>query len=444
MSMTRTGATGAILAPLPSGEWRELNRLGHYVVFGGLGLFALWASFARLDGAAIAPGLVAAEGNRKTIQHLEGGIVQDVLVRDGMQVKANQLLIRLDPTRLDTQSDLFRNQLAILQAQEARLMAEYEQKPQLDLPDTVMSRAGEPAVAPVIADQRRLFQARRDAVQRNTQIADAQIEQARREHQQTRVDIATSQSTLQQVDAELESLKPLFKRQLVPMTRIAPLERERLRLSGIVETGSIQLSKLNEKIEEITLKRQQVLQDYSQEASTALLDVRKQLSDVRQQILLAADGQKRAEIRAPIDGTVQQLKVFTVGGVVRPGDALMDIAPLNDELIIRAKVAPNDADRVVNGMTAEIKFPSFNYWGTNVIRGTVRSMSRDRITEDGGRDVYFAADVVVDKGTVPEEILPKLSAGLSAEVVITTGERTVANYLLKPLFERMNRGMRER
>ncbi len=430
--------------PVPSGEWRSLNRAGHFVIFGGLGMFVLWASFARLDGAAIAAGLVAAEGNRKTIQHLEGGIVQDVLVRDGMQVRAGELLIRLDPTRLDTQSDLFRNQLAILQAQEARLLAEYDQKAQLAFPESVTLRAGEPAVAPVIADQRRLFQARRDAVQRNIQIADAQIEQTRREYQQAKVDIATSRSTLDQVNAELEALKPLFKRQLAPMTRMAPLERERLRLAGIVESGPIQLSKLDEKLKEITLKRQQVLQDYSQEASTSLLDVRKQLSDVRQQVLLAADGQKRAEIRSPIDGTVQQLRIFTVGGVVRAGEALMDIAPLNDELIIRAKVAPNDADRVARDMTAEIKFPSFNYWGTNVIRGTVRSMSRDRITEDGGRDVYFAADVVVDKRTVPEEILPKLSAGLSADVVITTGERTAANYLLKPLFDRMHRGMRER
>ncbi|MCA1951460.1 MAG: HlyD family type I secretion periplasmic adaptor subunit [Hyphomicrobiales bacterium] len=430
--------------PVPSTDWRGMLRIGNMVAFGGFGTFLLWASIARLDGAAIAAGVVSTETNRKTIQHLEGGIVQEILVRDGMRVTANQVLIRLDPTRLDTQGDLYANQLAILQAQEARLLAEFELKEQLELPPEVLRRASEPSVAPVIADQKRLFESRRAAVLRNSGIAEAQIEQTRKEIEQAKSDIATARATLDQVNAELEALMPLFRRQLVPTTRIAPLEREKLRLTGIINNGEIQTTRLQDKLNEFLLRLQQVLQDYKQEASAQLVDIRKQLSDVRQQLLLTADLQRRSEIRAPIAGVVQQLRIFTVGGVIRPGDPILDLVPENDDLVIRAKVSPNDADRVATGLNAEIRFPGFSYWGSQVIRGTVTAMSRDRIVENGGKDVYFAADVTVNKETVPKEISERLSAGLSADIVITTGERTVMSYLLKPITERFWTSMRER
>ncbi len=430
--------------PKAGTNWRRSVLAGYVIIFGALGSFGAWASFARLDGAAIAGGVVAAESNRKTIQHLEGGIVQEILVRDGDRVRANQLLVRLDPTRIETQGDLYRNQFAILLAQEARLLAEFEGRDALVFPDAVMQREHDKAVQPVIADQRRLFDSRRSAVLRNTQIADAQIEQVNKELEQLAVDVETARATLVQIDSELGQLRPLYQRQLVPTTRIAPLERELLRLQGVINGNAIQVGKLKEKLAETMLRRQQVLQDYRQEASSNLIDVRRQLTDVRQQVLLVNDSERRAEIRAPIDGTVQQLKIFTVGGVVRAGEPIMEIAPENDELVIRAKVHPNDIDRVAIGMASEIRFPGFNYWGTEVIRGTIRAISRDRIVEDNGRDIYFAAEIIVNRATVPAEILPKLSAGMSAEAIISTGERTVAAYLLHPLTERWNGALRER
>jgi HlyD family type I secretion membrane fusion protein len=441
---SETSSVPAGYAPLPSMDWRAPIRFGYFIVFGGFGLFMVWASLTRLDGAAIAPGVISSESNRKTVQHLEGGIVQEILVRDGMRVETNQLLVKLDPTRLDTQGDLYSNQLAILQAQEARLLSEFEGREQLEFPDAVRKRENDPAVAPVVADQTRLFASRRDTLTRNTSIADSQIEQTRKEIEQAKSDINTARATLEQVSAELAELQPLFKRQLVPMTRIAPLERERLRLTGIVNTGEIQIAKLGERLSEVTLKRQQVVQDYRQEASTLLLDVRNKLNDVKQQLLLTSDLQRRAEIRAPINGVIQQMRVFTMGGVIRPGDPILDIAPDNDELVIRARVDPNDADRVTTGMRSEIRFPAFNYWGEKVIRGTVRSLSRDRVVENNGKDVYFAAEIIVDKTTMPKEIEKNLSAGISADVIIITGERSVANYLLRPFVERFYHSMRER
>ncbi|AMJ61168.1 HlyD family type I secretion periplasmic adaptor subunit [Bosea sp. PAMC 26642] len=431
-------------APPASAEWQRSLRAGYFVIFGGLGLFVVWAMATRLDGGALASGVVGSETNRKTIQHLEGGIVQDVLVRDGQQVTSGQLLIRLDPTRLDALGDLYENQLAIIMAQEARLIAEFENRDMVVFPELVLKRANDPAVIPVISDQKRLFESRRNAVQRNTMIAESQMAQARQEIAQAAIDIDTSAATLTQIVDELESLRPLFKKQLIPLTRIATLEREKLRLTGAVNNGKALTLKLKERLAEVELKRQQVQQDYKQEASTLLIDVRRQLSDVRQQILLTSDGKRRAEIRAPNDGTVQQMKVFTVGGVVKPGDALMEIAPANDDLVIRAKVNPNDADRVTIGLNAEIRFPGFHYWGSRAIRGAVRSVSRDRILDENGRDFYFAAEVLVDKKTIPLEVVSKLSAGMTSDVIIVTGERTVASYLVQPLMDRFARSLRER
>ena len=424
--------------------WRRSVVVGYAVIFGALGTFSVWAGVSRLDGAVIAAGVVTAESSRKTIQHLEGGIVREILVRDGDQVRAGQLLVRLDPTRIETQGDMIGNQLVILLAQEARLLAEFDGREQLVFPEAVTARRDDAAVATVIADQRRTFESRRGALLRETAIAQALVEQARKESEQIAVDVATATATLKQVDSELASLRPLFQRSLVPMTRMAPLERERLRLAGIIEGAGVQTAKLRERVDEMMLRKQQVAQTYRDEASQGLLDVRRQLIEVRQQGLLVADSQRRTDIRSPIDGTVQQLRVFTVGGVVRPGESILDIAPLNDALVIRAKISPADADRVSPGMGAEIKFPSFSYWGSDVIRGTIQSLSRDRIVDAPARDIYVAGEVVVDRATVPRDILTRLTAGMPADVVLPTGERTVAEYLLRPLAERWQSSMRER
>ncbi len=446
-SISRAGTDTPAPLPAPLGralDWRRSLIHGYVVIAALILSFVGWSAVARLDGAAIAPGVLSAEGSRRTVQHLEGGIVQEILVRDGERVKADQVLIKLDPTRLDTQGDLYSNQLAILLAQEARLMAEFESKETLVFPDAVTARQNEPAVAPVIADQIRLFTSRREAMQRNLQIAESLLQQSQKEYEQIEVEAATARATLEQVDAELATLRPLFQRQLVATTRIAPLERERVRLTGLIQGGEVQKQRIDERRGELKLRRQQVTQDYHQEASTVLQDVRKQLTDVRQQMLLVGDAQRRGEIRAPIAGTVQQMRYFTVGGVIRPGDAILDIAPDSEELVIRARVDPQDIDRVVTGGTAEVKFPSFGYWGSEVIRGTLRSISRDRITEEGGKLSYFAAEIVVDKNTIPRSMSGKLTAGMSADVLLITGERSVAEYLLGPLLRRWDLSLRER
>jgi HlyD family type I secretion membrane fusion protein len=432
------------LTPQASSDWHAMIRSGHLTVFVLLGGFLLWTVTARLDGAAVAAGVVQAESNRRTVQHLEGGIVKELLVRNGDYVTENQILIRLDPIRFEAQNDLYKNQLAILLAQEARLAAEYEMRPELVMPKEVIERAAQPSVSPVVADQNRMFQSRRDELLRNLAVAQSEIEQARQDIDQTKVDLATAVATLANIAQELESLMPFYERQLVATTRIKPLEREKLRPQGVIDGAKIQAIKIAERLSELELKKKQVQQDYQKDASTALIDVRKALSDVRQRIVLADDSQQRTEVRAPIAGSVQQMKIFTIGGVVRPGDPILELVPMKDELVVQAQIQPDDVDRVSPGMIAELKFPAFNYWGEKAILGKIRSISRDRIVENDGKNVYFATEIVVDKSTLPPNISSRLLAGMTSNVIISTGQRTVADYLVRPLVERFEKSMRER
>lgn len=439
---TETAAAG--LAPLPPADWRSVARVGRVIVLLGFGAFVGWASLARLDGAAVGSGVVAVESNRKTVQHLEGGIVREILVRDGNVVAEGQVLLRLDPTRVDAQSEAYRSQVAALQAQETRLLVERDVGSVLSFPPEVVRRSADTAVAAVIADQKQVFEVRRSALQRNLDVADAQIEQIRKEAEQNDSDLATARATYTNVVGELVPLRGLLQQKLVAVSRVMPLEREKLRLEGVIASSELQAKKLHERLVEAELKRNQVVSDYRQDSSTQLLDVRRQLSDARQQLVVAEDAQRRFELKAPIAGTVQQMRIFTIGGVIRPGDPVLDIVPATDTLVIQAKVSPLDVDRVSPGMRAEIRFPSFRYFGADVITGSLRSVSRDRLIEDASREPYFAAEVTVDRSSIPAQFADRLTAGIPADVIIPTEPRTVMNYLLTPIYERFDKSMRER
>ena len=440
----RTETTPTGLAPLPPADWQRVARVGRAIVILGFGVFVGWASLARLDGAAVSSGVVAVESYRKTVQHLEGGIVREILVRDGDVVAEGQVLLRLDPTRVDAQSEAYRSQVAALQAQETRLLVERDVGSVLSFPAEVVRRSADPTVAAVITDQKQVFEVRRAALLGNLSVADAQIEQARKEAEQNTSDLATARATYDNVVGELVPLRGLLQQKLVAVSRVMPLEREKLRLEGVIASGELQAKKPNERLTEAELKRKQVLSDYRQESSTQLLDVRRQLSDARQQLVVAEDAQRRYELKAPIAGTVQQMRIFTVGGVIRPGDPVLDIVPTTDTLVIQAKISPLDVDRVTPGMPAEIRFPSFRYFGADIITGSLRSVSRDRLIEDASREPYFAAEVTVDRSSIPAVFANRLTAGIPADVVIPTEPRSVMSYLLTPIYERFDKSMRER
>lgn len=430
--------------PAAASDWQRVIILGHWILIGSLGLFLMWAFFARLDGAAVAPGIVSVETNRKTLQHLEGGIIRDLLVRDGDIVQEGQTLVRLDPTKTNSAGDLYRNQLAIQLAQEARLAAERDMLDNVAFPKEVTELASISIIGRSIADQRRQFSVRREALMQAVDVASSQIAQATNKSEQNGIDNRTAKATLVNVNKELEIVRELFEKNLVALPRVSALEREQLRLQGVIENTDIGIAKLKERIQELTLRREQLRQDYRKEAANQLSELQKSIAELRQQVIVANDAQRRIDVRAPITGVVQQLRIFTVGGVVRPGDPILDIVPLSENLIIRARVSPLDADRVSSGMNAEIRFPSFRNLGLSIIMGNVQSISRDRLLDEATKEPYFDAQISVDRKSLPDAIVHKLSAGMPAEVVIPTGERTVFAYLISPLTEKFGTSMRER
>lgn len=435
-------------APVPSTDWRVMLRAASGVIVFTFVVLGGWSAVARLDSAVVADGAVAVESNRKTVQHLEGGIVREILVRDGDNVRQGDTLIRLDPTR-NAAADLgYREQLAIASALQARLVAQRDMADRIELPSEVTSLKNDTLIANAIHDNQSQFDNRRESLSRGTEVIEKQVAQAQDEIRQASLDQRTAQQQIESINVELPNLRVLLEKGLVALPRVTTLERQLIQTQGQLETAQISKTKAAEKVGELQARIDQLKQDYRQEAANALPDVRKTISDARQQLVVAHDALQRIEIKAPVTGTVQQLKMFTIGGVIRPGDPIMDIVPSTDVLVVRAKVMPVDVDRIVAGDVVEVRVPQFVRFELKPIMGAVRSISRDSIQDAPGStgqvQTYFAVEVTVDRASIPEEIRDRLSAGMTVDAIIRTQERTVLSYLVAPLRNRLAKSMRER
>ena len=431
-------------APVPSSDWQSAIRAGYILVFCTFVVLGGWSSIARLDAAVVAQGAIAPESNRKTVQHLEGGIVSEIDVRDGDAVKEGQLLMRLDRTQSAATNVNLGNQVATAKCLEARLLAQRDKLTKLQFPHDVIALSGDPVVASAMADNRNQFESRRKSYENGAEVLDKQLSQASKDVDQAQSDNETAAHQLASIEQELAPLQSLLDRGLVPVTRVTALQRQQQAMQGAVAKAAIDLLRARDKISEIDARRKQWDQDYIQEAANSLLEVRKSLNDVSQRMVISGDALKRVDILAPVSGTVQQLRIFTVGGVVRPGDPILDIVPLSDTLVVRSQVQPIDIDRIHSNMPAEIRFPQFATTRNLNIRGMVKSVSQDSILDTATRQTYFAVEVSVDRSSIPKDINEKLISGMTTTVVLPTGRRTVLEYLTGPLMTRISGSMRER
>jgi len=435
-------------APFASTDWRVMLRVGVGVIVFTFVVLGGWSAVARLDSAVVADGAIAIESNRKTIQHLEGGIVREILVRDGDTVRQGDTLVRLDPTRNEATDKGFRQQLAIASALQARLTAQRDMADTIDFPADVTAFKDDPYIDNALRDNQSQFDNRRQSLLRGVQVLEKQIAQAKSEIAQAAVDQETAQKQIESIDLELPNLKSLLERGLVSLPRVTTLERQLMVVKGQLETAKVSAVKADEKVGEFQARIDQLQQDYRQEGANALPDVRKVISDARQQLTIASDVLQRIDIKAPVTGTVQQLKVFTVGGIIRAGDPILDIVPSSDTLVVRAKVLPIDVDRILTGEKVEVRVPQFMKFELGPIEGVVRNISRDSITDApngaGAPVPYYAVEVAVDRSSIPEEIRDRMIAGMTVDTIIRTQERTVLSYLLAPLRNRIAKSMHER
>jgi S-layer protein transport system membrane fusion protein len=319
----------------------------------------------------------------------------------------------------------------------------------VQFPAEVLARKDDPLVAVAMRDNEGQFQNRRESLLRLIDVLEKQIAQAEREVEQAVVDQKTAQDQLDSIDIELPNLRLLLSRGLVAVPRVTTLERQQMQTKGQFETAKINIIKGRDKIAEFRARIDQAWQDYRQEAANAIPDVRKTIGDARQQLVIASDALQRVEIKAPVTGTVQQLRIFTIGGVIKPGDPILDLVPQSDTLVVRGKVMPVDVDRIEPGMKVDIRVPQFMKFDIKPIEGAVRSVSRDSMVDQtpgapSPQLPYFAVEVAVDRAGIDEELRDRLMAGMIVDTVIRTQERTVLSYLTAPLRHRLAKSMRER
>jgi HlyD family type I secretion membrane fusion protein len=423
-------------------DWKRPAAVGYaliaftFVVLGG------WSAVAKLDSAVTAPGIVAEGSGRKSVQHFEGGIVQEIFVREGQHVTAGQLLFRLDPTQAESSFELLQKQLDSYLAEEARLIAERDGATGVAWPAELMARSGQPTVKQAIADQTKQFLDRQNSLRGQFDILRSKISQLKIAIQGMQVERKATKEQFQTVNQELNDLEYLLSEKLVQKSRVLTLQREKSRLEGVIGRSMTDEAKAETEIGEAELQIQQVQNKIHEEVAHAIVEVRQKISDTREKIRVAQSVFHRLDITSPAGGTVQDLKVFTVGGVVKPGDVLLQVIPDHDALIIQAHVSPHDMDRMWAGMRAEVRFTSFKSSLLPIISGRVESVSRDRLIDETNHQPYFLAQVIVDD--IPDELREHIVAGMPAELVFPTGERTVLNYLIRPLQDRMHSAFRER
>jgi HlyD family type I secretion membrane fusion protein len=420
------------------------------IVLAGLSLVVLmfigiggWGATAPLASAVIAIGKVEVDTNRKAVQHLDGGVVEKIFVRDGDTVAPGDVVLRLDEVRARASLAIAEGAWASVAASAARLLAERDGLDSLPTPVALRDYVNRELVDEIIEGQRRLFAARRAALDGEVSILEQRISQLDDQIAGMSAQHAAYGTQLELIQAELKDLQGLFERGHATRTRVLALQREEARLLG--ERGEIaaNIARTRGEIGETRLQIIQRQKAFSEAVVTELRDVQTQLVDLQERVIASRDNLARLDVRAPVGGTVVELSVHTEGGVIRPGDTIMEIVPADDRLIVQASVRPIDIDQVLVGLPATVIFSAFKPRETPSLRGEVIYVSADILTDERTGQLYYAVRVAVSDDEVARLDGKRLQPGMPAEVMIRTGERTALAYLTQPIRDSINRAWRE-
>jgi membrane fusion protein, type I secretion system len=420
-------------------------------VFAGVTLFALlvtgvggWAASTSISGALIAPGSIVVDSNTKKVQHPTGGVIGELLVRDGDRVKAADVVARLDQTVTRANLAIIVKGLDEFTARKARLTAERDGADTITFPQTLVARAHEADIAQIIHGEQKLFELRRSA--RSGQKA--QLRQQSEQLQEEIVGLAAQQKAkvreISLINRELEGVRELFKSNLVPLTRLTLLEREATRLDGEQAQLIAAVAQAKGKIAEIELKIIQIDVDLSSEVAKEMREIDAKIGEFVERRVSAEDQLQRVDIRAPQDGTVFQLSVHTVGGVVSPGETIMLIVPNDESLSVEAKINPQEIEQVQLNQKTVLRFSAFNFATTPEIYGHVSRLSADTTSDQRTGQTYYTIRISIAADELSRLGHVKLVPGMPVECFIQTGERTALSYFLKPLQDQMMRAFRER
>jgi HlyD family secretion protein/epimerase transport system membrane fusion protein len=425
-------------------DTKRVVRSGSMIVLGFVLVFFGWAGLAPLASAVLAPGVVVVETHRKTIQHLEGGIVREVRVIEGQDVRAGDVLMQLDDTQARAQLDLLEGEAIALAAQEARLTAERDGLNEIRFPADLTARAGEQKVTEALEGERRAFVTRRDTLRRQIDIFRSRKAENDKIVEGLRAQETSFDTQLGLITKETTMVQQLVERGIEGMPRLLALQRAGADLSGRRGEVVQRMAQVSLDTGEIDLQIINLQNERRSEILAELREVQTRRFDLVERIRSARDVLNRTAVLSPDNGKVVGLSVHTSGGVVRPGEALMEVVPQDDQLDVDAHVRPEDVDDVRIGGEARVTLTAFNSYELPSITGTVTALSADRLVDQRTGLPYFNAKVVVDRDALDEFTNVRLVPGMPVEVAIGTGSRTMLEYLLEPVQAVMRRGMRER
>ncbi|ESZ35048.1 MULTISPECIES: HlyD family type I secretion periplasmic adaptor subunit [unclassified Mesorhizobium] len=410
------------------------------LLVGGVGGLA---AVTKMSGAVIAAGRLVVDSNVKKVQHPTGGVVGEIRVREGDRVKAGDILVRLDETTTRANLAIVSKGLDEFYARLARLEAERDGKDTISFPEVLTSRRDEAGVAASMAGEQSLFDFRHQARSGQRSQLRERIAQLTQESAGLTEQLQAKRREIELIQIELEGVRSLWHRKLIGIDRMTSLERDAVRLEGEHGQLTAGIAQVKGKASEIELQIIQIDQDLRSEVATDLRDTQGKISEFVERKVAAEDQLKRIDLRSPQDGVVLQLAVHTIGGVITPGEQVMQIVPVTDDLTVEAHIAPQDIDQVTMGQNAILRLSAFNRQTTPELTGTLSRISADLTIEERTGAAFYVARVTLPKTEVAKLRGLALAPGMPAEVFFPTGDRTMLSYLVKPLSDQIQKAFRE-
>jgi membrane fusion protein, type I secretion system len=443
-SASSEGAFSALPERVPSDSMRSVARAGWIIIAIFFGGFGTWALCAPLNGAVVANGVVKVEGNRKSVQHLDGGIVKELRVKEGDVVKAGDVLVVLDESQAKAEYQVLTEQYFVLRLTEERLRTEYSLGDQLKFPADLQQNANDATVQSVWRTQIHQFESRRATLDAQRKVIKEKVAQLEAQIEGSEAQVRAYKTQYESVQKERRTIEPLVQKGLIAQPRYLQLERSGVALEGQAAETLANIAKYREAIAEQQHQLVQLENDRLSDVAKDLRETQAKLLEVIPRRVNAQAVLSRIEIRAPYTGRVVGLNVFSVGGVINRGDKILDIVPDHDSLILEAQVGVEDISEVHPGMDADIHLTAYKQRITPVVHGRVLQVSADRLTDNRTGAPYYTAEIVVDEKDLAELPQVKLYPGMPANVMIQTVQRTAFDYLVGPLTMSFQRAFRQR
>lgn len=417
--------------------------LGFAIIALCIGGFGVWATLAPLRGAAVASGSVIVDSKRKSIQHLEGGIVREILVHDGDKVKADQVLMRLESTQASATLQQATARFNAAEALVARLTAEEAGDAEITFPQALLDQRDNPDVAKLLDGQTSIFKSRLDELNSQTQILEQRRAQSDAEIRGLEAQIASQREQLRLIREEITSKNTLLDKGLMTKPQVLLLQRQQAEIDGAMNQNAAAIARARQNIQETQMRISELHTNRINEASKDHGEALKDVFEFAEKICSARDVMARTVVVAPLDGTVMGLAVHTVGGVVLPGSTVMEIVPSADQLTVEAKVQVKDIESVHAGLPAQVRLVAYNQRSTPTVDGEVSWVSADRVDDDKTGVSYYTTRIEVDRDQLAALENVRLYPGMPVEVMILGNERTMLDYLLAPITRTFARAMRE-